>query len=390
MKKYISLEHAIRKAVAEQNYKKKALDESISPVDYDKPKEVPQAFFKPVHIQPRKGEDQIPASGPVRSRRNYEKEKSSETMHPNLKNEETVDEAALLARIATGAIATKEIIKRTAPKLADDIIQAMARTIKGEKKPTEPAKPEQKPEQKPESPTAPAAEPPIRPFDVPPNNLPAVVPPKTTPPAPAPSRPAPDKAVPAPTTPAPAPTTPAPTKTPTKTEPVPAEVIPAPATQTRTQTRTETLPQIRTRTQPKTKTPPPNRGKPGLSRRLFTPDIGGGGAAPTTPEIETIFGRSHVPSRISIPHKRRKAHFEETRYDIKNVARPEDNRDEEIVGRPKSPKSKYTKQAEIIRKVVEEQKIIIKKDKEEKMGKNPLVDTEPKLKHHTLDQESVK
>jgi hypothetical protein len=86
-KKYISLEHAIRQAVAEQNYKKKTLDESISPVDYDKPKEVPQAFFKQVHIEPRTGSDQIQATGPVRSRRNVEKEKSSETMHPNLKEE---------------------------------------------------------------------------------------------------------------------------------------------------------------------------------------------------------------------------------------------------------------------------------------------------------------
>lgn len=86
-KKYISLEHAIRQAVTEQNYKNKSIDESISPVDYDKPKEVPQAFFKQVHIEPRTGSEQIQTTGPVRSRRNVEKEKSSETMHPNLKEE---------------------------------------------------------------------------------------------------------------------------------------------------------------------------------------------------------------------------------------------------------------------------------------------------------------
>jgi hypothetical protein len=372
MKKYISLEHAIRKAVAEQNYKKKALDESISPVDYDKPKEVPQAFFKPVHIQPRKGEDQIPAGGPVRSRRNYEKEKSSETMHPNLKNEETVDEATLLALlpagIATGAIATKEIAKRTAPKLADDVLQAMARTIKGEKKPTEPAKPEQKPG----SPTAPAPE---RPFDVPPNNLPAVVPPKPTQTPPAPATPAPVKVEPLPKQPAPAPT---------KTEPLPVEVRPAPAPtrtpSTRTQTRTETLPQTRTETKPSTPTlgTTPTR----LGRRIPAFDIGGSGS-PQPTEPFYVSGRIPLPKRI-IHAKLRK---EETRYDIKNVSRPEDSREEEIVGRPKS-KYKLSKQAEIIRKIIEDKKIILKKEKEENLGKNPMVNTEPELKHNQLDQGS--
>ena len=46
------------------------------------------------------------------------------------------------------------------------------------------------------------------------------------------------------------------------------------------------------------------------------------------------------------------------------------------------------KQAEIIRKVVEEKKITLSKKKEEKMGKNPMVDTEPKLKYQELDQGS--
>jgi hypothetical protein len=147
------------------------------------------------------------------------------------------------------------------------------------------------------------------------------------------------------------------------------------------QTRAATKATAATKAAERTATAPsrPARGVP-------LPFGGSGGASDNSAEI---FNRSHVPSRISIPHKRRKAHFEETRYDIKNVARPENSRDEEIVGRPRS-KYKLSKQAEIIRKVVEEQKIIIKKDKEEKMGKNPLVDTEPKLKHHTLDQESAK
>ena len=379
MKKYISLEHAIRNAIAEQNYQGKTLDESISPVDYSKPKEVAQAFFKPVHIEPRQGSEQIAASGPVRSRRNVEKEKSSETMHPGLKEEETLDEAPLLALlpagIATGAIATKEIAKRTAPKLADDILQAMARTIKGEKKPTEPAKPEQKPE----SPTAPE---PVRPFDVPPNNLPAVVPPKPTQTPPAPATPAPVKVEPLPKQPAPAPA-PA-TPAPVKVEPLPVEVRPSPAPaktpSTRTQTRTETLPQTRTETKPSTPTfgTTPTR----LGRRIPAFDIGGSGS-PQPTEPFYVSGRIPLPKRI-IHAKLRK---EETRYDIKNVSRPEDSREEEIVGRPKS-KYKLSKQAEIIRKIIEDKKIIIKKEKEEKLGKNPMVNTEPELKHNQLDQGS--
>jgi hypothetical protein len=49
-----------------------------------------------------------------------------------------------------------------------------------------------------------------------------------------------------------------------------------------------------------------------------------------------------------------------------------------------------TRHAEIVRKIIEDKKIIITKNKEENMGKNPLVDTEPKLKHQQLDQGSEK
>jgi hypothetical protein len=126
--------------------------------------------------------------------------------------------------------------------------------------------------------------------------------------------------------------------------------------------------------------PAPKKEGSGPNRRLIP--FGGGGSADTT-EPFYVAGRIPLPKRI-IHAKLRK---EETRYDIKNVSRPEDSREEEIVGRPKS-KYKLSKQAEIIRKIIEDKKIIIKKEKEEKLGKNPMVNTEPELKHNQLDQGS--
>ena len=120
---------------------------------------------------------------------------------------------------------------------------------------------------------------------------------------------------------------------------------------------------------------------PSTKRGIPLPFIGGGSADTTEPFY--VSGRIPLPKRI-IHAKLRK---EETRYDIKNVSRPEDSREEEIVGRPKS-KYKLSKQAEIIRKIIEDKKIIIKKEKEEKLGKNPMVNTEPELKHNQLDQGS--
>jgi hypothetical protein len=452
MKKYISLEHAIRKAVAEQNYKKKALDESISPVDYDKPKEVPQAFFKPVHIQPRKGEDQIPAGGPVRSRRNYEKEKSSETMHPNLKNEEKIEEEAAVIRAPTTTLPDPLEIAKSAAKTLKKNVAPFVRSflggaIKGGARGPAVAAasglaatlPHWAPEAKPEDQqdVTKAREDIAQKM----RRRATGVSPQTTPPPAAVSReaekpaaapPAPPAAVEAPkpanqnfrrqfragttqqtspqTAPAAAEVTPrdiAADKP--QTQQIPGAAVPVATgakpedkTQAQTtvpaavavplagaaagagaaaQTRAATKATAATKAAEKTATAP-------NKRRYIELPFGSSGSASGATSAE-IFNRSHVPSRISIPHKRRKAHFEETRYDIKNVARPENSRDEEIVGRPRS-KYKLSKQAEIIRKVVEEQKIIIKKDKEEKMGKNPLVDTEPKLKHHTLDQESAK
>jgi hypothetical protein len=321
MKKYISLEHTIKQVVAEQNYKK-PVAEAISPVDYDKPKEVPQAFFKPVHIQPRKGEAQIPAGGPVRSRRNVEKEKSSETMHPDIKEEEQIDEYAGI--IIKGA--TK--IPKVAPQLADDAVSLLKNLFK-----------------------SPAA----------PKNLPTISP--TAPGVPAP---APAPTVPAPAAPAPA----------------PAPVIAGPRTGTQQVPSTTPRSSPNSRLQKNTRT--------GNRRRLPDVDIpAGAGLTPAT-----------LPNNLKLGHKnpvfkhkaKARIHHEEAEIDrklISNVGRPNEKRDE-IVGRPDSPRSKYTKQAEIVRKIIEDKKLIIKSNKEKNLGKNPLVDTEPKLKRVELDQGSEK
>jgi len=382
MKKYISLEHTIRKVVAEQNYRNEPVDEAISPVDYDKPKEVPQAFFKPVHIQPRKNGKQIPAGGPVRSRRNLEKEKSSETMHPNLKEEEQLDESAGLlgaffggARVGGGA-AAKETAKRVKP-----------RNVPDEKLPyAEPP-------------------PPAKPLDLPtaPNQVPVPVKPTPAPspapaPAPAPTKPAPNLPKPAPAKvepvpvkvePAPAPvTTPSPSTLPRTRTDTKTDTAPAPHTQTRTQTKP--TPQTQTRTQTRTGRKPPTR--PGLGRRLIDPAFpfpSTSGKTYTEPFYRSDMHKN--PTSISKAKIRKFEHHKEeyNRKEIEAVGRPGSKR-KENVGRPDSKNDALTRQTEIVRKIIEDKKIVIKKNKEEKMGLNPLVDTEPKLKHQQLDQGSEK
>jgi len=311
MTKKISLEHAIRIAVAEQNYRNKPVDEANSPVDQDKPKEIPNAFFKSVHISPRKGEAQIPASGPTRARRNYEQEKAG------VKEEaEQIDELSVLLK--------KVPVKK---------------------------------------PTLPFAEPPT----------PAKVPAPATKPAPAPEK------VPAPATkPAPAPEkVPAPA-----TKPAPApEKVPAPATKPAPAPAAKTSPAKDPKLAPK----PNNKGRT-RGRTRIIPLIGGSGTSISEPSA--AYARVPVPTRIAMAHKRKVAHFEETRYDIKNVARPDDKKDESIVARANDTRSKYTRHAEIIRKIIEDKKLILNIKKEKNQGKNPLVDTEPKLNNQELDQGS--
>lgn len=394
MKKYISLEHAIRKAVAEQNYKKKALDESISPVDYDKPKEVPQAFFKPVHIQPRQGSDQIAASGPTRARRNVEKEKSSETMHPELKKEEKVDEAAaiaipiakgLQALVGAGAayFAGKQTLQSGAGPAAGLGLNALSKTnqyiqdlktsvlkkpesTKKEVSTTQTLPP---PAQVSREAEKPAAEPAVPASPA----VPSVTAPTTV------SREIDDASKP-------------------KTQQIPGAAVPTAAAKpevkpqetsvnipasvasatlagvsTTTQTKAAEKTSAISKAAEKTATAP-NKAE----KNINLPSSG----TVNTSEPFYVSGKTPLPKRL-VHAKLRK---EETRYDIKNVARPEDKREEEIVGRPKS-KYKLSKQTEIIRKIIEDKKIIIK-NKEEKMGKNPLVNTEPELKHNQLDQGS--
>ena len=183
--KKISLEHTIRNVVNKKT--EQHIDEAVGTIGTDKPKEVPNAFFKPVHIHPRKDEAQIPAGGPTRARRNYEMEKAG--VHKE--EAEQIDE--FLAPVA------KEVIKQTAPKVLPRVAGAVSSTVKNVKKLFSPVKE------------------PAEPVVVPPAPKPAPPKPKE-PPAPA----KPDK----PIQPSPVEQPPAPGKDPRETQPSPT--IPAP------------------------------------------------------------------------------------------------------------------------------------------------------------------
>lgn len=330
MEKYTSLEHTIKKVVVEQNYSKKPMEEAVGAIGTDKPHDVPRAFFKSVHVHPRKGEAQIPATGVTRSGRNYEMEKAG------VHKEETIDEskAALAQKLFTprGGAAVPKPSTPPAPKPPGEVVPFPKQTPEPATPPVKPAEP---------TPVAPPAKPATTPAPETPVAPPAV--------APAPSTGKTPSAAPAPDV------TPGQGKAPS--------VTPAP------------VPSPKQGQTPKPTPVPP-----------FIPGLGGG--LSLVDPNKTTEKRIPVTSRFAVPHKRRQAHFEETRYDIKNVSRPEDKREDSTVGRPNDGKSKYTKQAEIIRKVVEEKKIVINKKKEENLGKNPLVDTEPTLKYNPLDQGS--
>jgi hypothetical protein len=301
MKKYISLEHTIKKVVAEQNYKK-PVDEAISPVDYDKPKEIPQAFFKPVHIQPRKGEAQIPVSGPVRSRRNVEKEKSSETMHPDIKEEENLSFNPN-ARTLTIPLKDKDKDKDQSSGTSTDTNRKVGQYV--------------------------------------------------------------DAA-----------------KTILK-DPVLGTI----ATMTGVAGITKSAVKLFAKSRAKQ-----------LGGKLAA--AGAGAAAGLAAGSNDVSSPTSLPNNVKLGDKpprviskaKARIHHEEAEIDrklISNVGRPNEKRDE-IVGRPDSPRSKYTKQAEIVRKIIEDKKLIIKSNKEKNLGKNPLVDTEPNLKRVELDQGSEK
>lgn len=378
--KKISLEHTIRNVVNKKT--EQHIDEAVGVIGTDKPHEIPNAFFKTVHINPRKGEEQIKASGPTRARRNYEMEKAG----VRKEEAEQIDEL----------VAAKEGLK-----FVVNMFKAPTGNLPAVVSKTKPpAGPVPKPSTAP--PTKPSEPPPFaEPTKPKPIDLPPIAPEPKVPAAPKPDvkPPAPD--VKPPVVKPPAPDVKPPVKPEPETLPKPKPVVvpktkpepetlpqpePEPKTGTLPQPKTETLPKPETATAPapSTKIPTPTKGTDSLKRGRGI-NLGGG---TSLTEPSAAAARVPVPSRIAIPHKRRQAHFEETRYDIKNVARSNDKRNDAVVGRSKSDKSKYTKQAEIIRKVFEEKKITLSKKKEEKMGANPMVNTEPKLKHQELDQGS--
>lgn len=329
----------IKKVVAEQNYRKEPIEEAIGVSGTDKPHDVPRAFFKSVHVHPRKGEAQIPATGATRSGRNYELEKAG------VHKEETIDEskAALAQKLFTprgGAAVPKPTTPPApAPKPPGEVVPFPKQTPDPATPPVKPAEP---------TPVAPPAKPTTTPAPETP----------VAPPAPKPA------------------TTPAPDAAPVPAGAKSPSTAPAPVT-TPGQGKAPSA----------TPAPSPKPSQTPKPVPPVLPGLGGGAMGLIDPN-QTTDKRVPVTSRFAVPHKRRQAHFEETRYDIKNVARPEDKREDSIVGRPNEGKSKYTKQAEIIRKVVEEKKIVINKKKEENQGKNSLVDTEPTLKYNPLDQGS--
>lgn len=83
------------------------------------------------------------------------------------------------------------------------------------------------------------------------------------------------------------------------------------------------------------------------------------------------------------------------RTEISNVGRIGEKRSENV-GRPYSSPSKLTKEAEIKNKIIDEattakltdviRSAVKEKKEKNKGGKNPLVDTTPKLNHQELDQ----
>ena len=99
MTKYISLEHAIRIAVSEQNYRKKQIDESVGGgITSDKPVQVANSFYRSVHIEPRKNGETLPVQSSAAGMRKVQKQASSETMTGSMKEEKNREEITNVAR----------------------------------------------------------------------------------------------------------------------------------------------------------------------------------------------------------------------------------------------------------------------------------------------------
>jgi hypothetical protein len=360
MDKKIGLEHTIREVMnkpADSNESKVGLEhairnvmtESIGGPNTDKFKGTPPSFLRPIPtIKPKVG-DAHPDGTVAITQRGKDKIKSSETM----KEEEQLDEYAAIGKAVGGLVAK---YGDDAAKMVDDFFKK-APPVKTPKKPEYAPLPPQAPPGnlpvpvKPQTPVAPAAPKPVAPS-------PAPAAPKPVAPSPAPAAPKPVAPSPAPA--APKPTAPAPTVPATKpTAPAaPKPTAPAPATKPVTKTKTST----------KTKTAAAVAA--GLAvgatvaskiKDLFTRR--GGIISP--PGMGDTSGGSAAGS-IDVGTYRHTA-----------AGRRGDRFNEQIdPGAAETIKTK-TRKAQIIRKVIDEQK---------KKKETSTVILNPKLKHQEADQ----
>ena len=351
MDKKIGLEHTIREVMnkpADSSESKVGLEhairnvmtESIGGPNTDKFKGTPPSFLRPIPtIKPKVG-DAHPDGTVAITQRGKDKIKTSETM----KEEEQIDELSGVISGVTKGVGLVAKYGDDAAKMVDDFF-----------KKTPPVKTPKKPEYAPLPPQAP------------PGNLPVPVKPQTpvAPAAPKPNAPASTPAAPKPVAPAPAapkPTSPAPAPTVPATKPTapaaPKPTAPAPATKPVTKTKTST----------KTKTAAAVAA--GLAvgatvaskiKDLFT---GRGGIVPP-PGIGDTSGGSAAGSIDVNTHRHTAA------------GRRGDRFNEQIDPGAAETIKKKTRKAQIIRKVIDEQK---------KKKETSTVILNPKLKHQEADQ----
>lgn len=340
MDKKINLEHTIRVVVNE------SLGMGITT---DKYVRTGNSFFKSVHIEPKKGDSHVPINGSVRSSRNVQKERSSETM----KEEENIDENVVKLLVKGGELLAKSL------RYADDAEAAkkMTKDFWSKIKPAEElpviTKPAEKlPAPQLKAPETPAAAKPPAKISEPTVSKPPEVKTQTKPEtATLPKIP---DAVKAPET---------VTLPKTQTQTLPKIELP-----TQTQTQTQTLPKTQTQNLPKTrtqtqeKTRPPGRGGGGGGR-------GGGkggrnrffGLPSASPGSSPLTGlKGYVPVDPYLHYAKDRMTFGEE-IDIKDA--------EEIKAK--------SRKAQIIRKIIDEQK---------KKKETSTVILNPKLKDQEVDK----
>lgn len=282
----------------------------------DKFSKTPRSFFKPVHIEPKKAGEHVNGTSTVRAARNAQLSKDSETV----KEEEQLDE--FLAP-------TIKLIGRAAAPYVDDLLKIKPKAFEPPLAPVKPAKPTVKP--------APAV----------PKPAPAPVPAAPKPaPAPVPAVPRP---VPAPGS------LPTPSNVPAtgpSTTPVPAPA-PGPAASPSSGKGKEKQPN-------KTKIEEPSKKD---RRRLPFPTL----TIDPVP-LETKGGYVPVDSYTHMAQDRR----------TYGEAMENDDKREDIENVPRRNSRNRTRQAEIIRKIIEEKK-----------NKKKIISTvkiNPELKNQEADQ----